>query len=156
MKFNKICGILIAGYMVANPYVSTQNLSTTVMAKTKTLTVNSIVKAFKSAKLPIKNLKIYNAKNDDNKLLGRPNQYIGKFNWDDSRTNDKDLACTVEIFKNTSDLKARKKYIDGVVKNSGIPSLVHYAYVNKNAYLRISGSLTPAQSKQYEKVFKKL
>jgi len=96
--------------------------------------------------LSITNIKVFNAKNDPNELLGRPGQYIGKASWKDSRFED--AGGTVEVFKNNSDLQNRKEYLESVFEE--YPIYVQYMYVHKNAILRIDKNLTPDQAEEYK------
>ena len=121
------------------------------------LNAEDVLNALKAAKLPIEKDIVYTAENDPNKLLGRPNQYIGKANWNDKRVEPltpDDRSMTVELFASAEDLENRRKYVEAVSKS--ISPLAQYQYVHKNALLRLSHKLTPQQASEYEKVLKSL
>lgn len=92
---------------------------------------------------------IYTEDTDPNKLLGRPNQYIGKLNFTDTRykgTKAEDFG-TIEIFKNKDDLEARYQYVESVTK--GTPLLM-YQFRHENLLMRLPHEVTPTQAKEYE------
>jgi hypothetical protein len=98
------------------------------------------------------NITVVTAENDENKLLGRPNQYVQKITWKDSRSKDSNVDCSVEFFNNKEDATARKTYIQNIIKS--MPMLTQYIEQNNKALLRIDGVLTPDQSKEYMDIFK--
>lgn len=110
---------------------------------------SDVQSAFEAAKLPIVDLVVYTDETDPNDFLGRPNGYIAKFSWYDSRVAEKAESpdCTVEIFANKSDLNRRKKYIERL--SDSLPVLGQYMFVHKNILLRLPRDLTPAQAKEY-------
>lgn len=119
---------------------------------------DKVIAAFKAAGLPIGETVIFTDENDPNKLLGRPNQYIGKATWRDKRITDvSDLSIDagggVEIFATLEALKPRKMLLD---ETSKIPFLAEYVYQNGTMLLRLSHKLTPSQAKSYADVFAKL
>lgn len=122
------------------------------------LQAEDVIKAFKAANLPLADEIIYSPENDPNKLLGRPNQYIGKANWNDQRykktASGDNRNCTVEVFDSAANLENRRKYVEAVTQSASI--WVEYAFVHKNALLRLSKELTPAQAAEFEKVLKGL
>lgn len=127
--------------------------------KTKSsYTAPEVLQAFKDAGLPLGRVEEYTAETDPNELLGRPNRYTGKFNFEDTRQaapeSETLTGGTVEVFDNKKDLDARKTYIEGVTKN--LPTFQQYIYVNKNIMLRIDYALTPEQAKEYETVLNNL
>lgn len=83
-----------------NALDTSQKEMATVAKPNPTLTAEEIIKSLKAAKLPIEKEIVFTAESDPNKLLGRPNQYIGKASWNDKRyksltSDSKDY--TVEI-----------------------------------------------------------
>jgi len=123
----------------------------------QTLTAEDILTALKTSKLPIEKEIAYTAENDPNKLLSRPNQYIGKANWNDKRVDaltPDERSMTVEVFASAEDLESRRKYVENIGK--AMSALTQYQYVHKNALLRLDHKLTPEQAAEYEKVFKSL
>jgi hypothetical protein len=120
------------------------------------LTADSIIQSLKAGGLPIKNEVVFTDENDPNKLLGRPNQYVGKASWNDERDKDanpKDPNCTVEVFDSIDAFERRKEYLEGVAK---APMFAQYVFSHKNAVLRLDHALTPKQAAEYEKVLKAL
>jgi hypothetical protein len=125
----------------------------------KTLTATEVTQAFTDANLPITNITTLTVDNDPNELLGRPNQYIEKVFFADTRLKDEgltgaDLGGTIEVFKNSSDMQKRKKYVDTVTQSASM--FAEYSYGNGVLLLRLSHRLTPDQAKEYEDVFMKL
>jgi hypothetical protein len=122
-------------------------------------TADVVLSAFRSAGIPISDIWVITAEDDPNELLGRPNQYIAKVSWKDTRITTSgepglDTGGTLEIFSNADDMQARKQYLEAVTK--GIAFLAEYAYGNGTMLLRLSHELTPDQAKGYEDVFMKL
>jgi hypothetical protein len=100
----------------------------------------------KEAGLSIENIEVSTAENDENKLLGRPNQYTSKINF----TNG-----SIEVFANKEDAKNRKEYIDSIGKK--MPLVAEYSYINDTGVLlRIDKKITPDDAKKYEEAFMKI
>lgn len=121
------------------------------------LTAEGVLSALKAANLPIENDVLYTAETDPNKLLGRPNQYVGKASWNDKRVDaltSGDRSMTFEIFTSLEDLENRRRYVEAVSKT--MSPLAEYQYVHKNALLRLNHQLTPQQAVDYEKVLRGL
>jgi hypothetical protein len=121
------------------------------------LTSDEIVAAFKTAGLPIGKVEVYDAETDTNKLLGRPGQYVAKFNFADTRLEqpEGDLAGgSVESFSTEKDLNNRAQYIKSI--GESMPLLVEYEYTNGFMLLRLRGGLTPKQAEEYNTIFQKL
>ena len=137
------------------PGQETKSVATT--TPNQNLTAEDVLNALKAAKLPIEKEIVYTAENDPNKLLGRPNQYTGKANWNDARVEPLtpgDRSMTVEAFASAEDLENRRKYVETIGKS--MSPLAQYQYAHKNALLRLSHKLTPQQAAEYEKVLKSL
>lgn len=117
-----------------------------------------VVAALKAAGLPVTLTVDYDENTDENKLLGRPNGYLDKVAFADSRINKADvldddlgsveLGGSVEVFENHERAQARADYITSVTKDT--PALVEYDYVKGPVLLRLSQQLTPTQAKAYE------
>lgn len=129
--------------------------------------VEEVIAAFKDAGLPLGEVIIQTAETDPNERLGRPGEYIGSAQFEDSRvkqlepmpeieTDEPDLPLggTIEVFDNDKDLQSRKQYIEQVYEM--MPSAKQYMYVNKLVLLRLEYELTPNQAKEYETVFMSL
>lgn len=95
--------------------------------------------------LAIDDVIVCTEENDKNELLGRPNQYTSKVNFENG---------SVEVFNNTKDAKTRKEYIDSI--GAGAALFAEYSYINDNALLRIDKKLTPTEAEKYETEFMKL
>lgn len=92
-----------------------------------TISLKQVVDAFERAKLPIEKPVVYDQKTDPNGILGRPNQYVEKINFADSRDKKRGRDCTIEIFRNAEDAKARKDYVDTIGKSA--PIFASYSYL---------------------------
>lgn len=100
------------------------------------------------------NISNVTAENDPNKLLGRPNQYTEKITWSDSRSQNSNVDCSIELFKNKADADSRKKYLETVIKS--MPMLTQYIEQKNNVLIRVDGVLTPSQANEYINVFKSM
>lgn len=127
----------------------------------KIYTAEEIVNKLKENGLSIGRIVVYNEETDLNNLLGRPNQYITKANFEDIRIEgneylDEDtmLGGTVETFDNLSDLENRKEYCESLGRQFSIST--QYIHENNYALLRIDNELTPTQAQEYEKVFNEI
>lgn len=113
--------------------------------KKTVMNAEGYAKELGKADLSIEKLEVYTSETDPNKLLGRPNQYTSKVNFEKG---------SIEVFNNETDVKNRKKYIDEIGKVT--PLAAEYSYINGNALLRVKKDLTPEQAKKYEDAFMKL
>ncbi|KHD36064.1 hypothetical protein NL50_09790 [Clostridium acetobutylicum] len=130
---------------------SNSNTAKTI-AKPKPKTAQSVLDELKKKESAyMTNITVVTADNDSNKLLGRPNQYTEKVTWEDNRSKDSQVDCSIELFKNKDDAKARKDYLEKIIKS--MPMLTQYIEQKDNVLLRIDGVLTPAQSKEYINIF---
>lgn len=120
---------------------------------------DGLIIRFKAAGIPIGATITFTAATDPNNLLGRPNGYIAKSAWIDTRVNSTeaqdtsagavDLGGSIEQFTKSSDAKARASYVQGVEK--ALPVLgVEYDYVVGNYLVRVSQILTPDQAAAYK------
>jgi len=124
-------------------------------------TAAQLVAALKAKGLPISDSFTYDENTDQNKLLGRPNQYTGKANFRDSRTQystatGADISVSdggsVEVFANTADAGKRFTYIQAISSSGGLFTEYEY-YDNGVALLRVSHELTSTQAKAYQDAF---
>ena len=120
------------------------------------LTAKQVIDVFKNAKFPITKEVIYSEETDPNKLLNRPNQYIEKVSWLDTRIKDKlqETNATIEVFQNEEDLQNRRKYVESM--NKAASALAQYIYTHKNILFRINHQLLPKEAEEYEKILKSL
>lgn len=120
------------------------------------MTAQGVLDAFKAAGIPLQDVTVYTAENDPNSLLGRPGQYIGKANWNDSRhpADDQDGANTVEVFPDETALTKRRDYIVSVTGDS--PMLLQYMQAHRNALVRLDKKITPDQAAEYKRALESL
>lgn len=129
--------------------------------------VEDVVAAFKGAGLPLGEVIIQTAETDPNERLGRPGEYIGSAQFEDTRIEqpepmselefdepDLPVGGVIEMFENNKDLQARKQYLEQVYE--AMPLIKQYMYASELGLLRLEFSLTPDQAKEYETVFMSL
>ncbi len=116
------------------------------------LTAEEITKKLKTSGIPIDNIIVYTEETDENKLLGRPGNYISKTNFADTRLEQLDKnnpsGGTIEVFKNEQDALKRKEYIETVT--TGVAFAQQYLILHNNVLLRIENELSTDQAKEYE------
>lgn len=119
------------------------------------MTSEQLTIELQEASLPIDNIIVYDEQTDWNKLLGRPNQYVSKVNFADTRLDQTDPenpnGGTIETFNNASDLNTRKIYNESVM--NAYPIFKEYIFVNGNHILRLSYDLTNDQANEYKEAF---
>jgi len=100
--------------------------------------------------IPTTDVIVYTADTDQNKLLGRPGQYVGKVNWTDVRAPAQKQQATVVIFADDASMQTRFGYLDGILKSS--PLFLQYMYRSdaRRLIIRVPKQLTPAQAGEYE------
>lgn len=137
-----------------------------------TITGEELIQLMKDNGLPIGETLAYTEDNDPNSLLGKPNEYIEKIDFEDTvlveqenKTEingeiyelniDRDgpYGGTIEIFENAKDAKARYDYIDSVA-HSGPLSM--YMYLYDKVLIRIEKSMKSENAKTYENLFIKI
>ncbi|KXZ63232.1 hypothetical protein AVENLUH5627_03303 [Acinetobacter venetianus] len=114
---------------------------------------------------------VFDERDDPNNQLGRPNQYVEKTSWADTRIDPHDFSednadeindldptqykgGTIEKFKNTNDLNRRYNYIKNITLN--MPTYNQYMYKKGLFLLRLDKDFTPTQAKEYEKELNRL
>lgn len=119
-----------------------------------------VMEHLKKAGLPIGRTDVYNVDNDPHRLLGRPDSYIGKTVFHDTRyplkPNAQDQLIewqnwggTLEIYEEEADIELAKKKIKAQQERIGsLPP--EYQFVKGLVFLRLGHVLTPAQAKEYE------
>lgn len=139
------------GYMAKNTtidgyYLNYNGAWTNNIASSYKLNAEEYGVKLKEAGLDIDNVIVYTAETDENELLGRPNQYTSKINFDNG---------SIEVFENKKDAENRKEYIDSIGKK--ISMLAEYSYINdQGALLRINKKVTPNEAAKYETEFQKI
>lgn len=152
------CGSSGGGSTTSNAGTATAT-GTTGSAASAAPTAAQIVAKFKTAKLPVGTTLTYTAANDPDHLLGRPNGYLSKTAWTDTRigpnqvadssSGSVDLGGSVEVYATASAAQAREDYIQSILKNA--PALgTEYDFVVGDALVRVSSALTPAQAQAYK------
>jgi len=126
-----------------------------------TLDANAITTQLQAAGLPMSDVIVYDETTDPNNLLGRPNGYLSKTAFKDSRCTQDDTdpggienGGGIEVFPDHSGAQARADYIQTIAKAS--PLLNEYDYVAGNALLRLSTQLAPTQANEYKAAFEKV
>jgi hypothetical protein len=154
---NAAAAATATGAAVAAPAATT---SATASATTGSQpAADDVVAKFKAAKLPIGTTITYTAADDPNHLLGRPNGYLSKTSFTDTRINPDqaddssqgsvDLGGSVEVYPNAAGAEARMDYIQSELKAN--PMLgTEYDYVVGAALVRVSSVLTPSQAQAYQ------
>lgn len=102
--------------------------------------------------VPAKLGTVYDENTDPNKLLGRPNGYLSKAEFTDSR-GKADKAGSVEVFEDAADAEARAEYIQALGKT---PMLAEYTYVKGNVVVRVDKDMAPSGAKAYEDALNKI
>lgn len=111
----------------------------------KVLTAEEYGNELKNAGLAIDNVEVSTTENDKNELLGRPNQYTSKINFDNG---------SIEVFEKKEDAESRKEYIDSIGKK--MSALSEYSYIKGSTLLRIKHEIIPDEASKYETAFNKL
>jgi hypothetical protein len=125
-------------------------------------TAKEVLQGLKDEGMPIGKSEAYNAENDPNKLLGRPNQYTSKVNFKDTRLKPDPIAGkfdvpnggSIEVFEDQDDAIARKKYLEGLGKS--FSPMAEYSYREGTVLLRVSNRLTPKQAAEYQEALKSI
>lgn len=127
-------------------------------AKPVALTAEQVTSELEKAGLPLTNVSIVTAANDDNQLLGRPNQYTSKVFFFDKRhaktADSNDGENTVEVFANSDDAKRRRDYVDEIAKS--MPMVTQYQVLQGRTLVRLDKALTPAEAEEYKAALAKL
>ena len=135
---------------------TTTNQSTATPEKAMPKNAEEVVAIFKAAKQPVEKVKIVTEADDDNHLMGRPNQYTSKaFFFDARHMQEAEFGGgenTIEVFATPADATARREYIEGLTKGS--PMLMQYFIQNGAVLVRLDKVILPSEAKQYEAALK--
>ncbi len=134
-------------------------VATTAPVVPKVLTAADVTTALVGAISTVKSTVVYTEATDSNKLLGRPNGYISKTAFSDSRVSAADVEYSdsddvarggsVEVYPTAEGAKARSDYLQAIFKAA--PMLgIEYHFLNGGILVRVTGNLTPAQSTDYK------
>lgn len=154
-----LCIVIISSILIWIFRTQNNTISTSVK---NTKTAEEIVNELKANISFIGNIVVYTEETDLNNLLGRPNQYISKATFQDTRLEQVNIdneflteeerkeptGGTVEVFNNEEDMLKRKQYVESIT--SSISALSEYIYTRGNVLLRLEHELTPEQAKEYE------
>ncbi len=124
------------------------------------INAGSVVEHFQASGLAIGRVDVYDVETDPTKRLGRPGQYVGKANFQDSRLplvlqqgqdviSFQNSGGIVEVFSNTDDLEDRQKALD-LARQQFPAAFPEYQYSNGVVLLRLGHVLTPDQAAEYE------
>jgi hypothetical protein len=116
-----------------------------------------LLQEFREAGLPIGQVIALTPENDPNQLLGRPGQYTGKTQFEDTRVNDGDsnplaLGGSIEVFANPNDAKRRADYVQAITTSSSL--FAEYSWLVDSVFLRLDNAFTPTQATEYERVLR--
>jgi len=111
----------------------------------------------KEAELPIEAYLIFDEETDPNELLGTPNGYLAKVNFEDTRIPQlratyEPLGGSIEVFLTQARAEARKAYIDGLAETT--PTATEFSFVGGSILLRLDHRLTAEQVAEYEEAFR--
>ena len=120
----------------------------------------AVVEHLKTSNLPIGRVDNYNAETDPVSRLGRPDQYVGKAIFHDTRLplvlqQGQDVIAfqssggIVEVFLNPGDLKARIDSLE-LARKQFPAAFPEYQYTKGVILIRLGHVLTPEQAAGYE------
>jgi hypothetical protein len=122
-------------------------------------TASSVLAFIQAKGLPITGITTYDENTDPNHLLGRPNGYLSKVAWQDTRVDQTDqpddpggveYGGSIEVFANSTKALARANYIGAISQAS--PALGDgYDYLKGPILIRVSGTLNPDDAGLYMK-----
>lgn len=144
------------GALPASPPASSSPSPTPKPPLTALAVVQGLAKLDQHIKLSI----TYTARNDPNHLLGRPNGYVSKTAFLDTRINQSqfthadlggvDPGGSVEYFSTANLAAHRARYIQSL--QAGSPMFgTEYDYLDGGVLLRVSGHLVPSQATKYKR-----
>ena len=120
----------------------------------ETITAEEFVSALEDAGFPILDVEIYDENTDPNAVLGRPGEYIGKFNFTHEPKPETYQLLTIEIFEKEADAKKRSAYVEETIEDLGF--MGEYIYLDSVYLLRIPYDLTAEEAELYNKAFKQI
>jgi hypothetical protein len=120
------------------------------------LTAEEVIDRFVVFELPVGETIIYDEETCPNDLLGRPGQYVGKADWEDTRVEqygDFLTGGTIEIFEDDATLVKRKEYLEPFLEEA---VFLQYMFIHKNVIVRVDKELTPSQADEYKDALESL
>jgi hypothetical protein len=136
------------------------NLQTPGAATSTPIDAAAVVEHLKASNQPIGRTDVYNAETDPVSRLGRPNQYVGKAIFHDTRLplvlqqgqdviSFQNSGGIVEIFADAGDLKARIESLE-LARKQFPAAFPEYQYSKGLILIRLGHVLTPEQAAGYE------
>lgn len=123
----------------------------------KKMTAEEICNLLKENNTNVNTITVFDAETDPNELLGRPNGYTSKADFEDIRVEQisdefksfegEVVGGSIEVFDNNKGAQSRVDYINAIAENA--PMFAEYNYVYDNVVLRLDKSLTPEQAQEY-------
>ncbi|EPG0942138.1 TPA: hypothetical protein PNA97_000962 [Listeria monocytogenes] len=155
----------------------TKETKKTTESKKQEVTAESTMDSFVKAEIAMYKNVVFTVDTDPNELLGRPNSYIAKIDFNDKTAIDRiatkninDLGLdesdkgaqieqlinertggTIEEFKTEEDLQKRLEYLQDLPVKTDVDN--EYRFSNSKVLLRIDSKLTPNEAEKYKKVF---
>ncbi len=120
------------------------------------LTAEEVIDRFVLFEIPVGETIIYDEETCPNDLLGRPGQYIGKADWEDTRVDqygDSLTGGTIEVFEDEATLIKRKEYLEPFLEEA---MFLQYMFIHKNVIIRVDKELTPSQADEYKDALESL
>jgi hypothetical protein len=120
-------------------------------------TAESVVTFFQNHGFPITGVIAYNVTTDPNHLLGRPNGYLSKVAWQDTRIDqtyqpedpgDVKWGGSIEVFSDSTKALARANYL-GAISQAASALGDGYDYLLGSILVRLSATLIPTQAMTY-------
>lgn len=154
-----LLGFIIFKDLIPNKTESVSNNKVTnnTVNIAKNYTAEEIINLMKEKNEKIGKVVVYTEETDKNHLLGRPNQYTSKIQFEDTRVDQSYLnegevnGGTIEVFASKEDMENRKSYIQTISSQSSL--FTQYIYAKGYAILRLESDITPEQAKEYEELF---
>lgn len=82
------------------------------MKKLFEMNAEEIYESFVKANISCFDKIVYDEETDTNHLLGRPEQYVSKVNFNDVHYVEEEQPCTIEVFTSETEALARKEYVE--------------------------------------------
>lgn len=118
-------------------------------------TSEELLKELKQKNSFLFEIQAFNEETDPNGSLGRPNQYISKADFSDSRVEQLgEYLCggTIETFLTKEDCQGRADYLKTMSDPSmGVFGVNQYIYQYDRVLFRVDYDLTPEQAEEYHK-----
>lgn len=126
----------------------------------------AVTRQLAAAGLPVRLTVVYDAGTDPNGKLGKPQQYVSKTAFDDTRVSNLPKASadasrgrrdsisyggTVEVFATAADAQGWAEYIDKSQQSMGTQIAPDHILRKGTVVVRVSHLLTPDQAKAYER-----